>query len=137
MKPRSASSLTTQWIRPYGMAVASVATAVALALFAEHQGQKNLEVPLLMMAIAITVWYAGLAPAALAIVVSTLSFDYLFTEPRYSFSIHSTEIASFLVFVAFAVLIGWFVARRRQIEQDLRIARDELEAEVAVRTQQR
>ena len=68
--------------------------------------------------------------------LATLGFDYFFTEPRYSFSIHSTEIASFLVFLAFAVLIGWFVARRRQIEQDLRLARDELEAEVAVRTQQ-
>jgi PAS domain S-box-containing protein len=136
MKPRNASSLTTRWIRPYGLAVASVATAVALALLADHQGQKNLEVPLLMMAVAITVWYAGPGPAVLAIVLSTLSFDYFFTEPRYSFSIHSAEIASFLVFVAFAVLIGWFVARRRKIEQDLRIARDELEAEVAVRTQQ-
>jgi hypothetical protein len=31
MKPRNASSLTTRWIRPYGLAVASVATALALA----------------------------------------------------------------------------------------------------------
>jgi PAS domain S-box-containing protein len=136
MKPRNASSLTMRWIRPYGLAVASVATAVVLALLADLQGQKNLEVPLLMMAIATTVWYGGPGPAALAIVLATLGFDYFFTEPRYSFSIHSTEIASFLVFLAFAVLIGWFVARRRQIEQDLRLARDELEAEVAVRTQQ-
>ena len=137
MTSRNASLLTAiRRIRRYGLAILSVAVALGLSILAEHQAQKNLEVPLFLIAIAITVWYAGPGPAVLAIVLSTLSFDYFFTEPRYSLSIHSTEIASFLVFVAFAVLIGWFVARRRQIEQDLRMARDELEAEVAVRTQQ-
>src|SRR6202049_4908034 len=134
---RNASLLTAiRWMRSYGLAILSVAVALGLSILAEHQAQKNLEVPLFLMAIAITVWYAGPRPAVLAIVVSTLSFDYFFTEPRYSLSIHSTEIASFLVFVVFAVLIGWFVARRRQIEQSLRQARDELEAEGALRTQQ-
>jgi hypothetical protein len=52
MKPRNASSLTTRWIRPYGLAVASVATALTLALLADHEAQKNLEVPPFLMAIA-------------------------------------------------------------------------------------
>src|SRR5215470_3562815 len=33
-------------------------------------------------------------------------------------------------------MIGWFSSRRRRIEQELRQARDELETEVAARTQQ-
>jgi PAS domain-containing protein len=33
-------------------------------------------------------------------------------------------------------MIGWFSSRRRRIEQALRQARDELETEVAARTQQ-
>jgi PAS domain S-box-containing protein len=36
----------------------------------------------------------------------------------------------------FAFVIGWFSSRRRRIEQELRQARDELETEVAARTQQ-
>ena len=36
----------------------------------------------------------------------------------------------------FAFMIGWFSSRRRRIEQELRQARDELETEVAARTQQ-
>jgi PAS domain S-box-containing protein len=136
MRSRNASSLTTRRIRLYGLAVASVATALALAFLGEHEAQKYVEMPLFLMAIAITVWYTSAGPAALAIVLSSLAFDYFVTEPRHSFGIEPGEVASYVVFVLFAVLIGWFVTRRRRVEEDLRLARDELQAEVAIRTQQ-
>jgi PAS domain S-box-containing protein len=136
MTPRNASSLTARWIRPYGLAVASVAIALGLSILAEYQGQRDVAVPLFLMAIALTVWYTRAGPAALAIVLSSLAFDYFFTEPKHSFYIESGEVASYVIFVLFGVLIGWFVTRRQRVEQDLRLARDELEAEVAVRTQQ-
>jgi PAS domain S-box-containing protein len=136
MKPRNASSLTMRWIRPYGLAVASVAIALALALLGEHLTQKYVDVPPFLMAIAITVWYTRAGPTALAIVLSSLAFDYFITEPRYSFDIEPGEVASYVIFVLFAVLISWFVTVRRRVEEDLRLARDELEVEVAVRTQQ-
>ena len=132
----SASSLTTRWIRPYGLAITSVATALALGFLGEHEGQKDLEVPLFLTAIAITVWYTSGGPAVLAIVLSSVAFDYFFTEPQHSFQIESGEVGSYLSFVLFALLIGWFVNKRRRVEADLRFARDELQAEVAVRTQQ-
>ncbi|MEA3177712.1 MAG: hypothetical protein QOI59_1235 [Gammaproteobacteria bacterium] len=136
MRPRNASSLTMRWIRPYGLAIASVATALALALLGEHQAQKYMEVPLFLMAIGITVWYTSAGPTALAIVLSSLAFDYFMTEPKHSFDVESDEVASYVIFLLFAVLIGWFVTKRRRVEEDLRLARDELQAEVAVRTQQ-
>jgi PAS domain S-box-containing protein len=40
------------------------------------------------------------------------------------------------VFILFALLITWFSAVRRRVERDLRQSRDELEKEVALRTQQ-
>jgi PAS domain-containing protein len=33
-------------------------------------------------------------------------------------------------------MIGWFGSRRRQVERELRLARDELQAEVLMRTEQ-
>jgi PAS domain S-box-containing protein len=135
MKPRNASSQAMRWIRPYALAVASVAIALALSLLGEQLAQKDLGAPLFLMAIAITVWYTRAGPAALAIVLSSLAFDYFVTEPKHSFEIQSGEVAAYVVFLLFAVLIGGFVTKRRRVEQDLQRALDELDT-AAARTQQ-
>jgi len=132
--PREASPLTA--IRPYGLAVVLVATALGLALVADLHAIEHLGFPLFLMAVSAAVWHGGPGPGALAIVLSSLCFNYFFTDPRYTFYIDASDRAYFVVFVVFAVLIGSFAARRRQVEQALRRARDELEAEVAVRTEQ-
>jgi PAS domain S-box-containing protein len=88
------------------------------------------------MAIAVTVWYAGAGPGVLAAVLSGLSFNYFFTQPLYTLYIEPSDHPYFIVFILFALMIGWFSSRRHRIEQELRQARDELETEVAVRTQQ-
>src|SRR4029077_12564922 len=62
--------------------------------------------------------------------------DYFFLEPRYTLYIHPSDRPLFVVFIAFVGMIAWFSSRRRRIEQALRQARDELERDVAVRTQQ-
>jgi PAS domain S-box-containing protein len=120
----------------YGLAVVSVAIALGLALLAQLQTVHNLEFPLFLMAIAVTVWYAGAGPGVLAVVLSGLSFNYFFTQPLYTLYIEPADLPDFLVFMLFAFMIGWFSSRRRRIEQQLRQARDELETEVAARTQQ-
>ena len=88
------------------------------------------------MGIAAAVWYAGPGPGALAIVLGSLCFDYFFTLPLYTFEIHPSEGPYFVAFVLFALLIGWFASRRRRVERELRVARDELAVEVVRRTEQ-
>src|SRR5215510_7378511 len=126
----------TSVVLRYGLAVVSVAIALGLALLAQHQAVHNLEFPLFLMAIAITVWYAGAGPGVLAVVLSALSFNYFFTQPLYTLYIEPSDRPYFVVFTLFACIIGWFSSRRRRIERDLRQARDELQAEVEVQTQQ-
>jgi PAS domain S-box-containing protein len=123
-------------LRPYAATLAAVAVALGASFLAESTGINNLELPIFAMAIAIIVWYFGAGPGALAIVLSSLGFNYFFTEPRYTFYIAPADRAYFVVFVVFALLIGWFASRRRRIERDLLKARDDLQGEVAVRTQQ-
>jgi PAS domain S-box-containing protein len=130
------SRRVTSVVLRYGLAVVSVAIALGLALLAQLQSVHNLEFPLFLIAIAVTVWYAGVGPGVLAVVLSSLSFNYFFAEPLYSFYIELSDLPDFIVFMLFACMIGWFSSRRRRIEQELRQARDELETEVAVRTQQ-
>jgi PAS domain S-box-containing protein len=126
----------TSVVLSYGLAGVSVAIALGLALLAQLQTVHNLEFPLFLMAIAVTVWYAGTGPGVLAVALSSLSFNYFFTQPLYTLYIEPSDRPYFIVFILFALMISWFSSRRRRIEQELRQARDELETEVATRTQQ-
>jgi light-regulated signal transduction histidine kinase (bacteriophytochrome) len=127
MTLRNASSpASTRRIRPYGLAAGLVATALGLSFIAQLLAIDKLEFSLFLMAVAATVWYAGVGPGVLAIALSTVSFDYFFTEPRYTFYIERSNLPYFVAFVLFALMIGWFGSRRRRIEQELREARDDL-----------
>jgi PAS domain S-box-containing protein len=120
----------------YGLAVVSFAVALGLALLAQHYGFHSVEVPLLLFAVAVTAWFAGLRPAALAVVLSIVFLDYFFTEPRYSFYVTRSDLPYLIVFISFSWLVAWFSAVRRRVEGELRQARDKLQIEVAERTQQ-
>jgi PAS domain S-box-containing protein len=87
------------------------------------------DAPLFLFAIVVTVWYAGVGPAVLAVVLSSLGFDFFFTEPRYSFYLTFSELPHYAAFVVFAFLLASFAAVRRRAEAELLQARDQLEIE--------
>ena len=76
----------------YGLAVVSVATALGINLFLFNRKIEGVEFPIFLIAIALTVWYAGVKPAILALVLSTLAFDYYFTAPYYSFYLNWADV---------------------------------------------
>src|SRR5215475_12758685 len=123
-------------VQRYGLGVSSVAVALAIGLFLFHHGIRGTEFPVLLIAIALTVWYAGIGPAIVALVLASLAFNYYFTQPRYTFYVNTSEIPYYTVFMIFALLITWFAAVRRRVERNLERSRDELQREVATRTQQ-
>jgi PAS domain S-box-containing protein len=120
-------------IVPYGIAVLSVAIAIALGFFVLRHFEAVLT-PFLF-AVAATVWYAGIGPGVLAIAFSVLSLNYFFLRPGFSFSPISSADLVYLTFCIFCALaVGWISAVQRRAEQELRQARDELEAKVVERT---
>lgn len=122
---------TRSVVQRYGLAVLSVASALGLEIFLRGR------IPgLFWIAIALTVWYAGVGPGILALVLSISALNY-FTEPRYSFHIIRDDIPYYATFILFALLIAWFSAVRRRVERNLLQSRDELQREVAIRTQQK
>ncbi len=123
-------------IRGYGLALLSVAIALAVGLFMAHFNFLRVQFPFFLIAIAITVWREGTGPAVLAIILSSLAFNYFFVPPLYSFYVSPADIPYYVVFILFALLITWFSSVRRRVERDLRQSRDELEKEVAIRTEQ-
>ena len=123
-------------LQRYGLAVSSVAVALGLSLVLYANKFEGVEFPLFLIAVAVTVWYAGIGPGILAVVLASLTFNYYFTEPRYTFYISRADFPYYVVFVVFALLITWFAAVRRRVERNLVESRDELQREVAIRTQQ-
>jgi PAS domain S-box-containing protein len=117
----------------YGIAVLSVAIAIGLGFFLLQYFEAKLT-PFLF-AVTATVWYAGTGPGAFAIVLSVLSLNYFFLRPSFSFSPISYADLVYLTFCIFCALaVGWVSAVRRRAEQELRQAREELEAKVVERT---
>jgi PAS domain S-box-containing protein len=117
----------------YGIAVLSVAIAIGLGFFLLQHFEAKLT-PFLL-AVAATVWYAGTGPGVFAIVLSVLSLNYFFLRPSFSFSPISYADLVYLTFCIFCALaVGWVSAVRRRVEQELRRAREGLEAKVVERT---
>jgi signal transduction histidine kinase len=117
----------------YGFSVVSVGIALGAAFALQHYQFRDVELPVLTVAIAFTTWYAGAGPCVLAVLLSTACFDYFFTEPLYSFDISSRDLPYFFIFVVWAAIVASFSAVRRRIEESLRQARDNLQAEVRER----
>jgi len=69
----------------YGFSVGCVAIALALAIKIQFYEFRDVGLPLFVIAIALVTWHAGSGPSVVAAVLSTLCFDYFFTEPLYSF----------------------------------------------------
>jgi PAS domain S-box-containing protein len=112
----------------YSFAVLSVAVALGTAVLLDHFGFRDATVPLFIFASAISSWYGGPGPAVLAVVLSSLAFDYFFVPPLYTLYIAPWEIPYFVIFALFTLLVSWFARVRHRVEEDLRTARDELES---------
>src|SRR6202162_5406399 len=133
-RPRLPKPLCT--FQRYGLAVLSVSVALGVAFLLARFQFRDVEVPLFLFAVAVAAWYGGTGAAVLALLLSCISFDYFFVEPFYTLDISRSDLPYFTVFASFAALVTWFSTVRRRVEGELRQARDDLEIEVAERTQQ-
>ena len=117
----------------YGLAVASVATALGATVILRHYGFPPRFIShFTLIAIAITFWCAGTGPGMLALFLSCLGVSLL---ARNHFLLPGFPLESFLIFYAvFSLLMSWFSASRRRAERLLKEARDNLEFRVVERT---
>jgi len=123
-------------IQRYGLALLSVFIALESALFLASHNFQGVEFPLFLFAMALTAWYEGTGPAILALLLSSIAFNYYFTEPLHTLYVTRSEIPYYVMFILFASLVTWFSAVRRRIERELLESKDDLEKEVVERTQQ-
>ena len=121
----------------YGLAALSavVALGIANAMYYYLQVRQG-QFAILLMAVAVTVWFAGKWPGILAVVLAILGFNYCFTPHRYRVAFTRADISYCMMFLVLGLGTAWFIDRRRRAELNLKQSRDELQREMATRSQQ-
>jgi PAS domain S-box-containing protein len=116
-------------ILKYGVAVASVACALASALWL-HDHLVGAPVPLFLCAVMLSAWFGGLGPGLLASLLSVLAFDYYFVAPVYSLAVDIDEIPRLLLVAVSILFVGLLTAMQHGATELLGRARDELDVSV-------
>lgn len=118
---------------PYLLTIASVALALLISRTLERNGFRAPIFGFFLFAVASTIWYPSVGPAIVAVVLSTLTFDYYFNEPRYEFVIAPPLLPYFATFVLLSAMLTAFSVVRRRMERHLLESREQLRTEVAER----
>lgn len=121
------SSPLAETIFGYGLAIASMTGATALAFLAKSLGLSDLLFAIFLFAIALASWYAGVGPAILTVALSILIVDYFFIPPLYTLRLSRQDTESIVAFAALSSLLIWFGIVRRRAEQSLTERSKELE----------
>ena len=121
--------LRTLW--RYGFAVLTVTAALVITKSLEQYTDIT---PLFYAAIVISAWFGGMGPGLVAVALATVALDYYFVPPLYTLRPDLKQISFLVVFGFLAVLTSWMSAKRKQSQEALRHARDELETRVQDRT---
>ncbi len=85
-------------------------------------------------AVVAATWFGGTWPGALTVILSTLAVEYFFMPPLHSLGVNRESLPLFIEFAASALLVGWFSSWRKQAENALQQARNELQMRVEERT---
>jgi K+-sensing histidine kinase KdpD len=120
-------------IRRNAIALVCVGTALVSTLLL----QRLFPYPFLFLffaAVMASAWFGGAAPGLFAVLLSTLAVDYFFVPPFHSFVINATDSAYFIAFIICTAVASWVSSSKRESEEALREARDQLEVRVTERT---
>lgn len=117
----------------YGVAIVSVVVALLITLALQNYTDIT---PLFYAAIVVSAWYGGRGPGLVSVILATVALDYYFIPPLYTLSPNLKQ-ASFLIgFGLLAIVTSWMSSKRKQAEEVMREARDELEMRVQERTEE-
>jgi two-component system, OmpR family, sensor histidine kinase KdpD len=115
-KPQKIGAVPSSALTPRGLIEASVATTAAIAVAVPLDrwlGVPNLGL-IFLAPVLLSALRSGLWPALVTALFSVLAYDFFFTAPRMSFSVHDPQaIVSLIVFGAAAIVVSSLAAQAR------------------------
>jgi PAS domain-containing protein len=112
----------------YGLSAFSVAISLSVTLLVQPYVFRT---PLVFPSIMPSTWVGGTGPGLLAVLLATLSLHDCFLDPQLTLACGSNALPHLIVVLLSALLVRSWSAAHRRAEQELRQARDELDAKVA------
>jgi two-component system sensor histidine kinase KdpD len=107
-------------IRPYAIALVTVAAATALGVVATPYASHADQAMVYLLAVVVAA-LGGRGPGLTAAVLSAAAFDFFFVEPRHTFAVADRSfLITFAVMLAIGIAIGSLVQRMRAAEAESR-----------------
>jgi two-component system sensor histidine kinase KdpD len=103
------------WIG-YGAALSGIVVAAAVGKILEpYVGLESVDLLFLTAIVGVAVWF-GLWPSIIASVIASLSYNFLFMSPVYTFTIADPRnVAAFIFFLMMAIVVSNVAARARKL----------------------
>jgi len=112
--------------KDYAVALAMVATVTALNFLLEGFIHPRSLVFIYLIATIASALFFGTVPSIVASIISLLTFDFFFVDPRYSFTMnHSYDIVNTVVFLFTSIVVGQLVkiTKQQNLALQLRLQR--------------
>jgi K+-sensing histidine kinase KdpD len=114
------SHIKSAWIRPpilsYGVGFFSTAAALVFALLMQRYLQTEPFVSSFLCGVMFAVWFGGIGPGLLAVVLSILAFIFYAAAPGHSFAVEPTEIPRIVLYaMAALIIVSLSAAQRRSV----------------------
>jgi len=133
MQSASAAPSTSRTVLRYAAAIVLVSAGLSLSLALQVRFGNPFWF-FFAMAVILSTWYFGKGPGWVAVGLSTVAVLYFFIPPYRSWNVGLRDVPFFITFVLCQVVANWLISWRRETEDSLREARDELEIRIGERT---
>jgi len=110
----------------FAVTLVAVVAAVIVAKVMQSYWKSEAFGSLFFCAIMFSGWFGGYRQGLLAVILSTLAFNFFFLARIHSMAISFSEVPRLIIFVLCALLVGFLAASQRHHTASLRRARDEL-----------